>query len=109
MSDNQQLIAERFQQLRELLTELTEMTDLDGSPFRFIALLGTQETDPEDNGTFISSEIFSAAGTEDLGEMLGTLVHAALEEEEENPAAQHYLLESVLAPLRSFIGDDEEE
>lgn len=109
MSDKQQQIADRIQQLRNLLIELTELNDLQGSPYRFLALIGTQETDPEDGESYISSEIFSAAGTEDLGDMLSTLVQAALEEEEDNPMSQQYLIESVLAPVRDFLGGDEEE
>jgi hypothetical protein len=109
MSDKQQQIADRIHQLREILIELTELSDLQGSPFRFLALIGTQATDPDDGEAYISSEIFSAAGTEDLGDMLATLVQAALEEEEDNPMGQQYLIESVLTPVREFLGEGEEE
>lgn len=109
MSDKQRLIDEQFEKLRSALMALTELNDLEGSPYRFLAILGTQETDPEDGESYISSEIYSAAGTEDLGEMLATLIGAALEEEEDNPSAQQYLVESVLMPVRELLDEDEEE
>ncbi|MBP6184309.1 MAG: hypothetical protein KA479_05165 [Saprospiraceae bacterium] len=110
MSNPDQHTEKLIEKLRSVLNELTESTNIQDSKFRFVALIGTQEPDPEDPGeSYISSEIFSAAGTEDLGEMLGTLVQAAIEEEEDNPAGQQYLVESVLDPIRSFLGYDEEE
>lgn len=110
MSNPEEHTAALIEKLRSVLNELTESTSIQDSKFRFLALIGTQEADPENpEETYISSEIYSAAGTEDLGDMLGTLVQAAIEEEEDNPSAQHYLVESILDPVRSFLGYDEEE
>ena len=97
-------------QLRDLLTELTEVADLENSPFRFLAVIAREETDPE-NGDMpsLSNEIFSVGGTEDIGDMLSSLVQVCLEEEEDNPNARFYIAQSVMEPLRSVFNDEEED
>ncbi len=110
MNQNNESIDARFEELRSRLKDLTETSDLENSPHRFLALLGSHEPNPEaPENPFLNGELYSAADVEDLGDMLGMLVNAVLENHDEHPEAQRYLIECVLESLRDYLDFEDED
>lgn len=116
MNQNNESIDARFDELRSRLKELTETPNLESTPHRFLALIGNHEPNPEaPDNPFLNGEMYSAADVEDLGDMLGMLVNSVLENHDDQPEAQRYLIECVLESLRDYLDfededdDDEEE
>ncbi|HRW75734.1 MAG: hypothetical protein H6568_05595 [Lewinellaceae bacterium] len=110
MNNGEHTMDERFEELRNRLKELTEMPQLAETPFRFLALIGQHESNPEaPDNPFLNGEMYSAADVEDLGDMLGMLVNAVLENHEDHPEAQRYLIECVLESMRDYLDFEEDE
>ncbi|MCF8239409.1 MAG: hypothetical protein K9I85_14695 [Saprospiraceae bacterium] len=117
MKQGDQSLDERFEALRSNLKDLTETPNLEDTPYRFLALIGTHEPNPDaPENPFLNGEMYSAADVEDLGDMMGMLVNAVLENHDDHPEAQRYLIECVLESLRDYLdfededeGDDEDD
>ena len=109
MNQNNEAIDARFEALRNQLKELTETPDLESTPHRFLAFIGNHEPNPDaPDNPFLNGEMYSAADVEDMGDMLGMLVNAVLENHEDHPEAQRYLIECVLESLREYLDFDDD-